>query len=320
MSTNALAKIDFSHEQLEVIKKQFLPANTSDAEVAYCFAVARELGLNPITKEIFFVPRRMKNDKGQWIERVEPLVGRDGLLSIAHRSGVLAGMDTKVEVKDIPAFVNGSWTTKPDLVATTTIWARGTERPFVVSVAYSEYVQLTTDGQPTKFWRDKKITMISKVAESQALRRVANISGVYSPEECQLGMISDSGDLILEPEAIEVEFTKPEPDKSRLKVVPSPVSPPVVPSPPASIIDVDEEGWPVGMPPDPQEMAAQSDNSILHEVISLLEGKEIPYSLDMQAGIISAKSFNHKDLLKNSGFKWNPEIKMWVFHFEPEPF
>lgn len=310
---NALAKIDFNNEQLEVIKKQFLPPNTSDAEVAYCFAVARELGLNPITKEIFFVPRRMKNDKGAWIERVEPLVGRDGLLSIAHRSGVLGGMDTKVEVKEIPAFVNGSWTTKPDLVATTTIWARGTERPFVVSVAYSEYVQLTSDGQPTKFWKDKKITMLAKVSESQCLRKVANISGVYSPEESQLGMISDSGDLILGPEAIEAEFTTPEPDKSRLKVVPPPQPPPVTPP------DPDEDSWPEP-PPLPGQSAAAAPSDPVSAIIALLEARNIPHDIDMECGVITARSYNHKDLLKQQGFRWSAELKSWTYSFDKEPF
>lgn len=311
MSTNALAKIDFSHEQLEVIKKQFLPPNASDAEVAYCFAVARELGLNPITKEIFFVPRRMKNDKGQWIERVEPLVGRDGLLSIAHRSGILAGMDTKVEVKDIPAYSNGTWTTKPDLVATCTIWARGGDRPFVVSVAYSEYVQLTNDGQPTKFWRDKKITMISKVAESQALRRVANISGVYSPEECQLGMVSDSGDLILETEVIEAEFTRSEPDKSRLKVVPPPQPPPAPPS------DPDEESWPE--PPHPGQAVTPPSDPVA-EIVAILEARNIPHEVDMECGVITARSYNHKELLKQHGFRWSAELKSWTLSFDKDPF
>lgn len=310
MSSNALARIDFSHEQLEVIKKQFLPPNTSDAEVAYCFAVARELGLNPITKEIFFVPRRMKNDKGAWTERVEPLVSRDGLLSLANRSGVLAGMETKVEVKDVPTFANGSWCNKPDLVATCTVWARGSDRPFVVSVAYSEYVQLTSDGQPTKFWREKKLTMIAKVAESQALRRVANISGVYSPEECQMGMISDSGELILEPEPIEAEFAKPEPDKSRLKVVPPPQPPP---------IDPDEDSWPEP-PPLPSQSAVASPSDPVSEIIALLEARNIPHDIDMECGVITARSYNHKDLLKQKGFRWSAELKSWTYSFDKEPF
>lgn len=320
MSTNALTRIDFNNEQLEVIKKQFLPPNTSDAEVAYCFAVARELGLNPITKEIFFVPRRQKNDKGQWVERVEPLVSRDGLLSLAHRTGALAGMETKVEVKDIPAFVNGAWTSKPDLVATTTIWARGCDRPFVVSAAYSEYVQLTSDGQPTKFWREKKITMISKVSESQALRRVANISGVYSPEECQMGVVSDSGDLILEPEAIDAEYSRPEPEKPRLSAVPT-RQPETVPEPSPAFTE--EDDWPVSTPPDQKQPVPQqqpTDDGIVSEIVGLLEGKGIQYEIDPEAGFISAKSYNHKELLKASGFKWSPELKSWIFRFEPEPF
>jgi len=51
MST-ALAKIDFDKEQMAVIETQLFPAGTTKAEQAYCLSVARELCLNPITKEI----------------------------------------------------------------------------------------------------------------------------------------------------------------------------------------------------------------------------------------------------------------------------
>ena len=315
--TTALARADFNPEEQALIQKQFFPAGTTATEQQYCFSVAKELGLNPITREIHFVPRRQKvNDK--WVTKVEPMVGRDGFLAIAHRSGQLAGMETSVSIREIPQLENGNWKAKPQLVADCTVWRKDSSKPFTVQVSYNEYCQKTTDGSPTKFWAEKPETMLKKVAESQALRKAFNVCGVYSPEELDAGYETTTGEIIT-PEPVSHLALVPPPVQDLTTDPPKqqPVPPPVIPSP---VIEADQEDWPVGMPPDPQEMAAQSDNSILHEVISLLEGKEIPYSLDMQAGIISAKSFNHKDLLKNSGFKWNPEIKMWVFHFEPEPF
>ena len=308
--TTALARADFNHEDQALIQKQFFPVGATPTEQQYCFAVAKELGLNPITREIHFVPRRQKvNDK--WLTKVEPMVGRDGFLAIAHRSGQLAGMETTVSIRDVPQLDNGNWIVKPQLVADCTVWRKDSSKPFTVQVSYNEYVQKTADGSPTKFWAEKPETMLKKVAESQALRKAFNVCGVYSPEELDAGFETACGEIIT-----------PEPVSHLALVPPPPVADPPAPQPPVPppVIDADEEGWPVGMPPDPQEVAQQSDNSILHEVIALLEGKEVPYSLDMQAGIISAKSFNHKELLKSSGFKWNPEVKMWQFHFEPDPF
>jgi len=308
MST-ALARADFSSEDQALIQKQFFPAGATLIEQQYCFTVARELGLNPITREIHFVPRRAKiGDK--WVNKVEPMVGRDGFLAIAHRSCELAGIETMVSNREVPQLENGTWKSKPQLVAECTVWRKDSSKPFTVQVSYNEYVQKTSDGQPTKFWAEKPETMLKKVAESQALRKAFNVCGVYSPEELDAGYETSCGEIITPEPVTHLSLVPPPP--------PDPICPPEQSTP--FTIDAVEEGWPVGMPSDPKEVSQLSDNTILHEVIALLEGKDVPYSLDMQAGIISAKSFNHKELLKTSGFKWNPEVKMWQFHFEPEPF
>lgn len=317
MSNTALAKIEFDKEQVEVIKKQFFPPNASEAEMSYCFAVARELGLNPITKEIFFVPRRQKDAKGNWQERLEPMISRDGLLNIACRRGVLAGMETKVEVKEVPTLENGKWVNKPDLCATTTVWARGSDRPFIVTVCYSEYVQLGSDGQATKFWREKKLTMLAKVSESHALRRVANISGIYTPEECQLGMVTESGDLIIEQATGESETGRSTPSRNKLAVV----APPAAKSAPPIEVAA-EEVWPEPAAPEPSQstLKATPEECGISDIISLLEAKSISYDLDMETGLISAKSYDQRQLLKDNGFRWNADTKAWVFNFEPPPF
>ena len=167
---------------LEFIKKQFFPANATEKDIEFCLRVSQTYSLNPILREIFFVERRA-NVNGIWIIKVEPLVSRDGLLTIAHKSGCFGGLETKSFVKEMPQLINGQWETKKDLVAQCTVYRTDTERPFVSEVAYSEYVQKTKEGVPTKFWLEKPDTMLKKVAESQALRKAFNINGVYIPEE-----------------------------------------------------------------------------------------------------------------------------------------
>ena len=171
-----------SDENKKIIKNQFFPQSATVADMQYCIGVAKAFNLNPILKQIYFVPRRSKVNE-QWIEKVEPLAGRDSFLTLAHRTGKFAGIESKVEIKETPIMVDGKWTRQNDLVATATVYRKDTERPFVVSVNYREYVQTNKDGKPTQFWASKPETMLKKVAESQVLRKAFDITGLYAEEE-----------------------------------------------------------------------------------------------------------------------------------------
>ena len=326
--SNALTKIEFDHEQLAVIEAQFFPAGASKAEQQYCFSVAKELGLNPITKEIFFVPRRQKVGE-RWLNKVEPMVGRDGFLSIAHRSGQLAGMESCCSIKDVPQLENGKWVTKPELVAECIVYRKDSKNKYVGQVNYSEYCQRGQDGKPTSFWGSKPDTMLKKVAESQVLRKAFNIHGVYCPEEMGSGFESENGEIIT---PIEAEFTKIE-DKSHLSIVrppapeasvsvasppPQPPVKPVTPPPPTTIETYDDDQW----PDIPEPKQAQIKDGDALEIIALLDGKHISYDIIIEGiyGIISAQSYNEKELLKSSGFRWSPDLKKWQYKFQNEPF
>ena len=171
-----------SPENKKIIRSQFFPPNASDAEMQYCIGVAKAFNLNPILKQIYFVPRRSKVNE-QWIEKIEPLAGRDSFLTLAHRSGKFDGIESKVEIKETPVLKDGKWSRENDLVATAIVYKKGSDRPFIVSVNYREYVQKTAKGDITQFWRDKPETMLKKVAESQVLRKAFDITGLYAEEE-----------------------------------------------------------------------------------------------------------------------------------------
>lgn len=186
-------------EEVELVKKQFFPPGTSDLEFKYCMSVAHNLGLNPITKEIHFVRRKVKLPNGQWVEKVEPLVGRDGYLTIAHRSGHFDGMTTTSCIKKVPRrMANGEFQYIDDLVATSTVYSKVLNHPVVVEVAFHEYVGKANDGKITKMWDEKGDTMIKKVADSQGLRKAFNINGVYAAEEIGVGEINADGNLVID--------------------------------------------------------------------------------------------------------------------------
>lgn len=179
-----------SNDEKQVINRQFFPQGANDADKIFCMKVAETFNLNPILKQIYFVPRKMKVGN-QWIEKVEPLAGRDSFLTLAHRTGRFDGIESNVEIKETPILKNGVWVLEPDLVATATVFKKGNEKPFVVSVNYREYVQKTKEGYPTKFWREKPETMLKKVAESQVLRKAFDITGLYAEEEYESKYINE---------------------------------------------------------------------------------------------------------------------------------
>jgi hypothetical protein len=95
----------------------------------------------------------------------------------------------------------------------------------------------------------------------------------------------------------------------------------VVPTPtsnPSPDFD-DEDGWPD--PPVPSKLSQVVDDVAL-QVMDLLDSKHIPYDIliDGIDGIISANSYDQKELLKSSGFRWSRDTKRWVFSFTNEPF
>nr|DAD67380.1 MAG TPA: RecT protein [Siphoviridae sp. ctt5z12] len=181
--TEQIAKSNWlSQDEKKIIKAQFFPPNATDMDMIYCMKVAETFNLNPILKQIFFVERSANID-GKWITKIEPLAGRDSFLTLAHRSGKFAGIDSDCAIKQTAVLQDGEWVTKNELVATARVYRTDNDRPFCAEVEYSEYVQRTKDGSITKFWRDKPKTMLKKVAESQALRKAFDISGLYSVDE-----------------------------------------------------------------------------------------------------------------------------------------
>ena len=78
------------------------------------------------------------------------------------------------------------WEDFKDLVATSKVFVKGIDHPFIVTVNYSEYVQKKHTGEVTKFWSDKPQTMLKKVAESQVLRKAFDITGLYDESELHI--------------------------------------------------------------------------------------------------------------------------------------
>lgn len=182
MSSNQLELTD---KEKKVIMTNFFPVSATSADMSFCMGVANQFGLNPLLNQIYFVERKSKVNN-QWHTKTVPMVGRGGFLTIAHKSGKFAGIEVSTAIEETPFFGANGWEMKKDLTATAKVFRTDTEKAFVVTVAFEEYAQYSNYNNVqtlTKFWKEKGVTMLKKVAESQALRTAFNVSGIYVEEE-----------------------------------------------------------------------------------------------------------------------------------------
>lgn len=148
---------EWTADQVKLIKDTVAKGTTNDEFRLFAY-MASKYQLDPLIRQIWCVkygtaPATM-------------FAGRDGFLSIAHRSKQFNGMKTE------PTFQDGKI-----FSATCYVYRKDMEHPVEVTVYLSEY----NTGKSN--WAKMPITMLCKVAESQALRKAFDISGIYAEEE-----------------------------------------------------------------------------------------------------------------------------------------
>lgn len=166
------AVIFFSEPEKNVIKDTIGKDLTQEQFKIFVYT-SQALGLNPLLNEIACVTYKDK-DTGNRTMSIQ--VMRDGFLTIAHRSGKFAGLESGVTMsEDGKTIING--------------WAKIYHKDFTVPVYqeadFSEY------NTNRNLWLSKPKTMIKKVAESMALRKAFNINGVYAPEEMEKELVPE---------------------------------------------------------------------------------------------------------------------------------
>lgn len=171
-------KSKLTRQQTELIKNT-IAKGASDDELKMFLYVCERTRLDPFTKQIHLVPR--------WDGRLgkevrTPIVGIDGLRSVAERTGSYAGNDD-------PTFDDEAKPTK----ATVTVYkiVQGIRVGFTASARWEQYVPMSKDkktGAPyisSPLWNKMPHLMLGKCAEALALRKAfpAVMSGLYVAEE-----------------------------------------------------------------------------------------------------------------------------------------
>ena len=162
--------MQFNNDQVSLIKNT-IAKDATDNELQLFLHQCKRTGLDPLTRQIYFMKRGGK---------VTIQTSIDGFRVIAERSGDYAGQDEPVfeDVLD-------SEGKKKDKKCRVTVYRfRGDTRyPAAVGVAYwSEYCP--QQGQDF-MWKKMPHTMLAKVAEALALRKSypQDLSGLYTNDE-----------------------------------------------------------------------------------------------------------------------------------------
>lgn len=162
-------KDSFSLEEVDLIKKT-IATGATDHELSLFMGQCKRTGLDPFTKQIYFMKISGK---------VTVMTSIDGLRLIAERSGQYDGQTT-------PVFcgIDGVWTEtwfskdKP-MAAKVGVYKKGVSNPTYAIALWHEY------GKTSGVWNQYPTVMLSKTAESLALRKAFpnDMSGLSSDAE-----------------------------------------------------------------------------------------------------------------------------------------
>lgn len=183
---------DLTTEEQVLVKNAICPGAT-DLEFQLCVTEAKHRRLDPIKKQVWFVPRwnsQAENADGTKGRKVwVPQVSIDGLRHIAARDHRDYGNEDEVEYGPMKA-VSWDYTYQGKLKTKTiqapewarvSIWKKGATRPTVATVWWEEiYPEISSAPLVQRMPR----LMLGKCASAQANRRAyPETGGLYIPEE-----------------------------------------------------------------------------------------------------------------------------------------
>lgn len=212
MDVTVRSRERWAPEQIALIRSTVANGATAE-QTALFLEVAAKYDLDPFLREVWCaVPMRQGVPD---TSKVLIMVGRDGFLKVAQRSGefggiagdvVYAGDDFRVTRRNGATEVEHSYGADRGrdvpIGAWALVWRTTVEHPFYFFAPWEQYVPANASSYSP--WTKQRNAMILKVAEVNALRRAFGITGIYEPGE--VGLSED--DIGSMPRVGDVEVTR----------------------------------------------------------------------------------------------------------------
>lgn len=186
---NSLTVINFSAEQIELIKSQIAPG-VSDNELKLFLYQCKRTGLDPLTRQIYAIRRKVWNAETRSYDfKMTIQTSIDGFRVIAERTGKYAGQRGPYWCGP-----DGKWEevwTKKEFPFAAKVGALRSDfkEPLWGVARWDSYVQTFKDKNDNwcvgSMWQKMPDLMIAKTAEALALRKAfpQDLSGIYTSDE-----------------------------------------------------------------------------------------------------------------------------------------
>jgi phage recombination protein Bet len=161
---------DFSSEKIALIKNT-VAKDATDIELQFFVEQCKRTGLDPVTKQIYFI--KDKNGK------VNIQTSIDGLRLIAERSDKYEGQTPPLWCGSDGVWKDVWLSSNPPSACKIGVLKNGFKEPLIAVAIFNEY------NAKNFIWNNKPTLMIAKVAEALALRKAFpnDMSGIYSEDE-----------------------------------------------------------------------------------------------------------------------------------------
>lgn len=176
--------VDFGHDKVELIKKT-VAKDATDLELKLFIEQCKRTQLDPILRQIYFI----KDHTG----KVQIQTSIDGFRLVAERSGVYEGQTQPMWCGEDGVWKDVWLTKKPPAACKVGVYKKGFREALTAIAVFDEYCQRKKDGSLQFMWGKMPALMISKVAESLALRKAFpnDLSGLYTQEEMAQATIAE---------------------------------------------------------------------------------------------------------------------------------